>query len=60
MAPNTLCLTCKHCKLVVSAKGSRFMLCQLSLQDGRYVKYPPQPVVACRGYAPAEGVEPTS
>lgn len=36
---------------IVSGKGSRFLFCQLSQRDARFPKYPPQPVVACGGYA---------
>lgn len=35
---------------VISGKGSRFLLCQLSQQDRRFPKYPPQPVMACGGF----------
>lgn len=28
------------------------MLCELSLTDAAYPKYPPQPVVRCDGYRP--------
>lgn len=46
----SLCEFCRHTKEVVSAKGSRFLLCQKSGADNRYPKYPPQPVVQCRGF----------
>ena len=46
----SLCKTCRHVKEVVSGTGSRFWLCQLSQTDGRYPKYPPQPIVRCQGY----------
>ena len=35
---------------IVSAKGSRFLLCKLAQSDARFAKYPPQPVVGCEGY----------
>jgi hypothetical protein len=52
MRPMTasLCKTCAHLREIVSAKGSRFLLCQLSQTDRRFPKYPPQPVVRCDGY----------
>jgi hypothetical protein len=37
---------------VITPKGSRFLLCQLSRTDPAYPKYPPQPVVRCDGYQP--------
>jgi hypothetical protein len=46
----SLCEICAHTKEVVSAKGSRFLLCQLSETDRRFPKYPPQPVFKCKGY----------
>ncbi len=46
----SLCQSCTHCKEIVTGKGSRFLLCQLSQTDSRYSKYPPQPVVRCGGY----------
>jgi hypothetical protein len=39
---------------VVTPKGSRFLLCQLSKTDPDYPKYPPQPVVRCDGYQKKE------
>lgn len=47
---DSLCRRCVHRKEVVSAKGSRFLLCQKSQVDRRYPKYPPQPVANCQGF----------
>jgi len=49
MTPS-LCETCALMREVVTPKGSRFLLCQLSQTDLNYPKYPPQPVVRCKGY----------
>lgn len=46
----SLCEYCRHLKEVVSGKGSRFLLCQKSVSDDRFVRYPPQPVVECIGF----------
>ena len=46
----SLCETCAWMREVVTPKGSRFLLCQLSQTDRDYPKYPPQPVVRCDGY----------
>jgi hypothetical protein len=35
---------------VQTPKGSRFLLCQLSVTDPTYPKYPPQPVIRCDGF----------
>jgi hypothetical protein len=47
-----LCASCRHAREIVSARGSRFLLCDLSRVNPRFPKYPPLPVVACDGYAP--------
>jgi hypothetical protein len=49
MVPS-LCEYCRHMKEVVPGKGSRFLLCQKSVADNRFRKYPPQPVVKCVGF----------
>jgi hypothetical protein len=46
----TLCETCTRMREVITPKGSRFLLCQLSQSDADYPKYPPQPVIRCAGY----------
>jgi hypothetical protein len=52
--PDSLCETCQSMRAVTTPKGSRFLLCQLSLTDPNYPKYPPQPVVRCDGYQAKE------
>lgn len=49
MIPN-LCEDCCHMKELVSGRGSRFLMCRKSVLDNRFRKYPPQPVVQCRGF----------
>lgn len=52
-----LCADCQHCR-IVRGERSTFYLCQRSLTDAAYPKYPPLPVIACRGYEwrpPADG-----
>jgi hypothetical protein len=46
----SLCETCAHMKEVVTPRGSRFLLCQLSVNLPQYPRYPPQPVPRCAGY----------
>ena len=53
----SLCETCASMRAVVTPKGSRFLLCQLSRTEPAYPKYPPQPVVRCDGYRPSEASE---
>ncbi len=45
----SLCETCAHTKEVVSAKGSRFLLCQLSQSERRFPKYWPWRAAFCNG-----------
>jgi hypothetical protein len=51
MTTESLCESCRFLRSVVSGRGSRFLLCELSKQDRRFPKYPPQPVTRCGGYA---------
>jgi omega-amidase len=45
-----LCASCRHSRKVESSKGSVFYLCQRSLDDGRFTKYPRLPKLSCFGY----------
>jgi hypothetical protein len=51
---HSLCDRCAHMREVITPRGSRFLLCQLSTTDPAYPKYPPQPVVHCDGYQPRD------
>jgi hypothetical protein len=48
-----LCGDCVHARQIQSDRGSRFLLCQLFLTDGRFEKYPRLPVAVCDGYRQA-------
>lgn len=48
----SLCEACRHVKIVVSGKGSRFLLCTRATMDDRFHKYPVQPRLRCIGFAP--------
>lgn len=45
-----LCADCLQARRIESDRGSVFFLCQLSLTDDRFPKYPRLPVLACSGY----------
>jgi len=45
-----LCSTCMHARAIQSERGSVFILCELSLRDPRFPKYPRLPVLTCDGY----------
>ena len=45
-----LCAECFHSRHIESARGSVFILCELSLIDPRFPKYPRLPVLSCDGY----------
>ena len=50
LQPEGLCDTCANARRITSAKGSGFLLCELSGKDDRYPRYPALPVLACEGY----------
>ena len=52
-----LCGRCAHVQPVTSSRGSTFYLCRLSFADSRFARYPPLPVLACSGFAPASAQE---
>jgi hypothetical protein len=56
MTPS-LCESCGRMREVISGKGSRFLLCELSRVDHRFAKYPGQPVLECPGYIDREPLE---
>ncbi len=45
----SLCESCRNMREVLTAR-SRFLLCELSVTNDAYRKYPPQPVVRCEGH----------
>jgi len=47
----SLCQSCSFAREIISGKGSRFLLCEKSQTDHRFPKYPPQPVMRCRGFS---------
>jgi hypothetical protein len=51
MMTPSLCETCENAREVRTAR-SRFLLCQLSVTNAAYPKYPPQPVLRCGVYQP--------
>lgn len=48
-----LCRACRNSRLVRSARGSTFWLCELSRVDPAFPRYPPLPVVRCSGFTVA-------
>ena len=53
-----LCASCTHASVITSSRGSRFYLCQMSLTDPAFPRYPQLPVLACRGYLPQKDERP--
>lgn len=45
-----LCSDCRHMKRIESERGSTFYLCQRSISEPEFAKYPRLPVLECRGY----------
>jgi GrpB-like predicted nucleotidyltransferase (UPF0157 family) len=45
-----LCAECDYARRIESARNSVFILCNLSLTDARFPKYPRLPVLSCSGF----------
>jgi hypothetical protein len=45
-----LCADCVHARHIESDRKSVFILCELSLKNPRFPKYPRLPVLSCDGY----------
>ena len=51
MNPNVgLCDRCAFSRVVENKRGSIFHLCERSLEDSRFRKYPALPVLTCPGF----------
>ncbi|MFK7734939.1 MAG: hypothetical protein AB8B50_02860 [Pirellulaceae bacterium] len=50
----SICLSCKHRRLVESGKGSVFLMCGVGLKNRQWPKYPPQPLSKCPHHAVSE------
>lgn len=50
----SLCERCAFLQVVLTPRGSRFLLCQLARTNRAFPKYPPQPTVHCDGYQAKE------
>jgi hypothetical protein len=49
--PDSLCHRCRHLRVIRSARGSSFLMCQ----EPSLPKYTAQPVRGCPRFAPAAG-----
>lgn len=45
-----LCEGCRHSRVVASAKGRTYLLCERSFSDPEFSKYPAIPVTQCAGF----------
>ena len=50
-----LCGDCRHSRVIASAKGTAFILCERSFTDPQFPKYPPIPVIQCAGFEQKAG-----
>ena len=50
LSPIGMCTTCKYVKVIKSARGSMFVMCNRAKVDSRLAKYPVLPVIHCPGY----------
>ena len=53
----SLCESCRNVREVRTSR-SRFLLCELSVTNANYPKYPPQPIVRCDGYRSRSEADP--
>jgi hypothetical protein len=58
--PPGLCRTCVHARRLVTARGSRFLFCELSRTDPRFPRYPNLPVLACDGFEGGDAIPETT
>ena len=49
-----LCVVCAHVRIIRNRRGSLFYHCERSRSDSSFPKYPPLPVLECRGWSPRE------
>jgi hypothetical protein len=52
--PPGLCGACVHARVIRTARGTVFRLCERSTTDIRYRRYPALPVIACAGFERAD------
>jgi hypothetical protein len=45
-----LCATCRSARVIVSDRGSQFVLCERSKADPAFRRFPQLPVTDCPGY----------
>jgi hypothetical protein len=50
--PPGLCGACRHSRVIETARGSVFRLCERSTTDPRFPRYPNLPVLSCLGFEP--------
>lgn len=55
-----LCAACRHLRVIVSSKGSRFYMCARAAHDPAYRRYPPIPVRQCPGFDPSDVSPPSA
>jgi hypothetical protein len=47
-----LCAGCANARVITSSRGAHFLLCQASVTDPRYPRYPTLPVRRCAAFKP--------
>jgi hypothetical protein len=52
--PPGLCGTCRHAHRIETRAASVFWLCERSLTDPAYVRYPALPMLRCAGFEPRD------
>jgi len=52
-----LCLNCQYARHVEAKESTVYFLCERSLTDPAFPKYPPLPVLRCAGYVRFQDAE---
>lgn len=58
-SPAGLCDHCTNVRIIQNRRGSRFYRCSLADVDPAFLRYPPLPVLICRGFTKADPVAPS-
>jgi len=53
-----LCSNCEYARHVEAKEGAAYFLCERSLTDLTFPKYPRLPVLRCSGYVKFQGLKP--
>lgn len=53
-----LCADCRYARRLANRRGSVFLLCARAATEPEFLRYPPLPVLRCRGHQPGAAAPP--